>query len=488
MELYQMTIHELSEKLAVKEVSAKEIAESVFARIDSVEDKVKSYLTLTRDIAMEQAERVDKKIANGEKVGPLAGIPTAIKDVMCTKGVRTTSGSKILDNFIPVYTATAVQNLLNEGIVMTGKTNMDEFAMGSSTENSGFFTTRNPWDLERVPGGSSGGSAAAVAAEEAIFSLGSDTGGSIRQPAALCGIVGMKPTYGLVSRYGLIAFASSLDQIGPFTKDVTDCALVLNYLVGHDSMDSTSVTIDKPDYTKSLINNLKGVKIGVPKELMTEGIDSDVKKAVENALEILSKNGAIVAETSLPHLEYGLSAYYIIAPAEASSNLARFDGVRYGYRVPDPEDLMDMYMRTRSEGFGDEVKRRIMLGTYALSAGYYEAYYGKAQKVRTLISRDFSRAFEEFDVLVSPTSPTTAFKIGERVADPLQMYLSDICTIPVNLAGLPGISVPCGIVNGLPVGLQIIGKALGEEMLLRVAYSFEQSFEWSEKPRLETRD
>jgi aspartyl-tRNA(Asn)/glutamyl-tRNA(Gln) amidotransferase subunit A len=484
MELHGSTIHELHKKLTAKDISARELTGSVFSRIEKVEDDVKSYLTITREIAIEQADAVDKRIAAGETIGPLAGIPTAIKDVMCTKGVRTTCGSKMLDNFIPVYTSTAVQNLLNEGIVMTGKTNMDEFAMGSSTENSAFFPTKNPWDLERVPGGSSGGSAAVVAADEAIFSLGSDTGGSIRQPAALCGIVGMKPTYGLVSRFGLVAFASSLDQIGPFTKDVTDCAIVLNHLVGHDKNDSTSVEIDKPDYTKSLVNNLKGLKIGVPKELMAEGIDPKVKEVIDNALKLMAQNGAVVAETSLPNLEYGLSAYYIIAPAEASSNLARFDGVRYGYRVPDAEDMMDMYMRTRAEGFGDEVKRRIMLGTYALSAGYYDAYYGKAQKARTLIVRDFNKAFEDYDVLVSPTSPTTAFKIGEKVDDPLQMYLSDICTIPVNLAGLPGISIPCGTVDGLPVGLQIIGKALDEETLLRVAYSFEQSFGWNEKPEL----
>jgi aspartyl-tRNA(Asn)/glutamyl-tRNA(Gln) amidotransferase subunit A len=482
--LYTMKIHELHDKLVAKEISAKELTESVFSRIDEVEGRVGSYLTLTREGAFEQATMVDEKIAAGKKIGPLAGIPTAIKDVMCTKGTRTTCASKILENYVPIYTSTAVQNLLDEGIVMTGKTNMDEFAMGSSTENSRFFPTRNPWDLERVPGGSSGGSAAAVAADEAIFSLGSDTGGSIRQPAALCGIVGMKPTYGLVSRYGLVAFASSLDQIGPFTKDVRDCAIVLNYLVGHDSLDSTSVKIDKPDYTKALSDDLKGVRIGVPKELMVEGIDPKVRETVENALAVFAKNGAIVAETSLPNIDYALSAYYIIAPAEASSNLARFDGVRYGYRAPDAEDIMDMYMRTRAEGFGDEVKRRIMLGTYALSAGYYEAYYGQAQKVRTLIIRDFNKAFEEFDVLVSPTSPTVAFKIGERIDNPLQMYLSDICTIPVNLAGIPAISVPCGTVDGLPVGLHIMGKALGEEMLLRVAYSFEQNFGWNEKPAL----
>jgi aspartyl-tRNA(Asn)/glutamyl-tRNA(Gln) amidotransferase subunit A len=484
MELYKSTIHELHKKLASKEISARELTQSVFSRIDGVEVDVKSYLTITRDMAFEQADAVDKKIADGEKIGPLAGIPTAIKDVMCTKGVRTTCGSKMLDNFVPVYTSTTVQNLFDAGIVMTGKTNMDEFAMGSSTENSAFYPTRNPWDLERVPGGSSGGSAAVVAADEAIFSLGTDTGGSIRQPAALCGIVGMKPTYGLVSRFGLVAFASSLDQIGPFTKDVTDCAIVLNHIVGHDKNDSTSVDMEKPDYTKALVNDLKGLRIGVPKELMAEGIDPKVKEVIDKALVLMAQNGAIVAETSLPNLEYGLSAYYIIAPAECSSNLARFDGVRYGYRVPDAENLMDMYTRTRAEGFGDEVKRRIMLGTYALSAGYYDAYYGKAQKARTLIVRDFNKAFEDYDVLVSPTSPTTAFKIGEKTGDPLQMYLSDICTIPVNLAGLPGISIPCGTVDGLPVGLQIMGKPLGEETLLKVAYSFEQSFGWNEKPGL----
>jgi len=484
MELYKLTIHELHDKLVSKEISAGELTQSVFSRIDTVEDRVKSYITITRDEALARAGEIDAMIAAGKRVSPLAGIPTAIKDVMCTEGVRTTCGSKILGNYIPVYTSTAVKNLMDEGIVMTGKTNMDEFAMGSSTENSGFFTTRNPWDLERVPGGSSGGSAAVVAADEAIFSLGSDTGGSIRQPAALCGIVVMKPTYGLVSRYGLVAFASSLDQIGPFTKDVTDCAIVLNHLIGHDSNDSTSVKIDKPDYTKALIDDVKGVRIGVPKELMAEGIDPNVKETIEGALKLLEDNGATIVETSLPNIEHSLSAYYIIAPAEASSNLARFDGVRYGYRVPDAEDLIDMYMRTRAEGFGDEVKRRIMLGTYALSAGYYEAYYGQAQKVRTLIIDDFNRAFDDFDVLVSPTAPTTAFKIGEKTDDPLQMYLSDICTIPVNLAGLPGISVPCGTVDGLPVGLQVIGKTLGEEMILRVAYSFEQSFGWNKKPVL----
>lgn len=484
MNLYELTAHELSEKLKAGETSASELLESVLARVGAIEPKVRAYITLTEDVARKKARQVDEKIAQGEDVGPLAGIPTAIKDVMCTEGTLTTCGSKILENYIPVYTSTAVERLLGQDAVMVGKTNMDEFAMGSSNENSGFFPTRNPWDLDRVPGGSSGGSAAAVAAGEAIIALGSDTGGSIRQPASLCGIVGMKPTYGLVSRYGLVAFASSLDQIGPFARDVTDCALILNHICGHDLMDSTSADVPIRDYTRALSGGIKGLRIGVPKELMAEGTEPGVRGAVEKALALLESLGASVAETALPNLDYALSAYYIIAPAEASANLARFDGVRYGYRTEHAEDVLEMYMKTRAEGFGDEVKRRIMLGTYALSAGYYEAYYGQAQKVRTLIVEDFQRAFSEFDVLASPTSPTVAFKLGERVADPLQMYLSDICTIPVNLAGLPGISVPCGLAGGLPVGLQIIGPAFEEETILRAAYAFEQAFGFGERPQL----
>ncbi|MDI6689096.1 MAG: Asp-tRNA(Asn)/Glu-tRNA(Gln) amidotransferase subunit GatA [Actinomycetota bacterium] len=485
MELYKLTAHELHKMLKERKISAVELCRSVFSRIGQVEDKIRAYITLTEERALAKAREVDEKIKAGKQLSPLAGIPTAIKDNMCTKGLLTTCASKILQNYIPIYTARAVERLFAQDIVLTGKTNMDEFAMGSSTENSAFFVTRNPWNLETVPGGSSGGSAAAVAAGEAILSLGSDTGGSIRQPAALCGVVGFKPTYGLVSRYGLVAFASSLDQIGPITKDVTDCALLLNYIAGHDPLDSTSLRVKIPDYMKALVNEVKGLKIGVPVELMGEGIQTEVREAIENAIKLLEDLGALCQEVSLPHLDYALSAYYIIAPAEASSNLARFDGVRYGYRTPQKvEDIMEMYFRTRAEGFGSEVKRRIMLGTYALSAGYYEAYYGQAQKVRTLIVNDFNKAFEKFDVLISPTSPTVAFKIGEKYEDPLRMYMSDICTIPVNLAGIPAISIPCGQADGLPVGLQIMGKPLDEETILRVAYTFERNFGYEEKPNL----
>jgi aspartyl-tRNA(Asn)/glutamyl-tRNA(Gln) amidotransferase subunit A len=471
--------------LKAKEISAVDLCKSVFSRIKEVEDSIKAYVTLTEELALKKAAEVDKNIAEGEELAPLAGIPVAIKDVMCTAGIRTTCSSKILQNYIPVYTATAVEKLFSQDIVMTGKTNMDEFAMGSSTENSGFFITRNPWNLETVPGGSSGGSAAAVAADEAIMALGSDTGGSVRQPASLCGVVGLKPTYGLVSRYGLVAFASSLDQIGPITKDVTDAALLLQAIAGHDPMDSTSAMVEVPDYSQSLVDEVKGMRIGVPKELIGPGTQVEVYNAVFEAIDHFVRMGAEVEEATLPNLDYALSAYYIIAPAEASSNLARYDGVRYGYRTEAYEDMLEMYKKTRAEGFGDEVKRRIMLGTYALSAGYYEAYYGQAQKVRTLIVEDFNRAFAEFDVLISPTSPTVAFKIGEKIDDPLQMYLSDICTIPVNLAGIPGISIPCGITpDRMPIGLQIMGKAFDETTILKVARAFEQSFKWKEKPKL----
>ncbi|RKO66983.1 Asp-tRNA(Asn)/Glu-tRNA(Gln) amidotransferase subunit GatA [Desulfofundulus salinus] len=474
MELYYLTAHELHDLLVKKEISAEEICRAVFDRIDAVEDKIKAYVTLTRDRAFARAREIDRKIAAGEEIPPLAGIPVAIKDNMCTRGVRTTCSSKILYNFVPPYNATVVEKLEAAGTVMVGKTNMDEFAMGSSTENSGFFVTANPWDLERVPGGSSGGSAAAVAAGEAITALGSDTGGSIRQPAALCGVVGLKPTYGAVSRYGLVAFASSLDQIGPFTRDVTDCALMLNAICGHDPMDSTSAPQDIPDFTSCLRDDVKGLKIGVPREYMGEGIDPAVKEIIGQAIKLLASLGAEVEETTLPHSRYALPTYYLIAPAEASSNLARYDGVRYGYRAEDARDVVDMFMKTRSQGFGPEVKRRIMLGTYALSAGYYDAYYLKALKVRTLIKQDFDRAFEKFDVLLAPTAPSPAFKRGEKTDDPLQMYMSDICTLAVNLAGIPGISIPAGFVDGLPVGLQLIGRPFGEGTLLRVAYTFEQ--------------
>lgn len=484
MELFNLPAHQLHEMLKAKEISAVELCKDVFSRIKNVEEKVKAYVTLTEDIALRQAQDVDLRIKEGKNISPLAGIPVAVKDNMCTKGIKTTCSSRILGNFNPVYNSTVVDKVLSESITLVGKTNLDEFAMGSSTENSAFQVTHNPWKLDAVPGGSSGGSAAAVAAGEAILALGSDTGGSIRQPAALCGVVGLKPTYGLVSRYGLVAFASSLDQIGPIARDVEDCALLLNYIYGHDPMDSTSIDTEKKDYTKALVNDVRGVKIGIPKEFMGEGVQSEVKAAIENAIKLLESQGASAKETTLPSSEHALSAYYIIAPAEASSNLARFDGVRYGYRTEQADNVIEMYAKTRAEGFGSEVKRRIMLGTYALSAGYYSAYYGQAQKVRTLIVNDFKKAFEEFDVLISPTSPTVAFNIGEKTTDPLQMYLSDVCTIPVNLAGIPGISIPCGQVEGLPIGLQIMGKALDEETILRVAYTFEQNFGFKEKPKL----
>ena len=478
MSLYQLTAHELHDKLRAREITSVELTESVYKRIKAVEPHVKGYLTLTKDIALEQANAADVGFQNGDNMSPLAGIPIAIKDVICTKDVRTTCASKILSNFVPPYDATVMTKLNQQGIVMIGKTNMDEFAMGSSTENSAYQITHNPWDLETIPGGSSGGSAAVVSADTAICSLGSDTGGSIRQPAALCGVVGMKPTYGRISRYGLIAFASSLDQIGPFTKDVTDCALVLNALCGNDEMDSTSVDVPVPDFTQSLINDIQGLKIGVPKEYFTEGLDTEVADKVHAAISELEKLGASVEEISLPHTEYAIATYYIIAPAEASANLARYDGVRYGYRTEEPADLIDMYKKTRSEGFGQEVKRRIMLGTFALSAGYQDAYYRKAQKVRTLIKSDFDAAFEKVDVIATPTSPTPAFKIGERTADPLQMYLCDVMTTPASHAGLPGISVPCGFVeSGLPVGLQLLAAPFDEETLLRAAYTFEQNTE-----------
>jgi len=486
MELYSMTAHQLRDLLRKGEVSATDIVKSVLERIDEVEGKIKAYITITDDLALRSAEKVDELLAKGEELPDLAGIPVAIKDVICTKGVLTTCASKILYNFVPPYDATVMVKLNRQMIAMIGKANMDEFAMGSSTENSGFFITRNPWDLDRVPGGSSGGSAAAVAADEAICSLGSDTGGSIRQPAALCGVVGLKPTYGRVSRFGLVAFASSLDQIGPITKDVEDCALMMNAICGYDPMDSTSADVPVPDFTKSLIPEVKGFKIGVPKEYFIEGIDPEVEAAVRKALEKFEELGASVEEISLPHTEYAVADYYIIASAEASANLERYDGVKYGYRAEGAKDLIDMYKKTRSEGFGAEVKRRIMLGTYALSAGYYDAYYLKGLKVRTLIKRDFDEAFEKVDVIVTPTSPTPAFRIGEKVDDPLTMYLSDIFTISANLAGICGISIPCGFSSeGLPIGMQILGKPFDEETIIRVAYAFEQSTDYHTlKPRI----
>ena len=476
LELYDLTAHEIHDKLASGETSSKEVTESVLRRIEKVEPSVKSYMLVTADRALEQAEQADARRRAGECLGPLDGVPIALKDLLCTRGLPTTCSSKILQNFVPPYDATVVERVSSAGCVALGKTNLDEFAMGSSTENSAFQVTRNPWGLDRVPGGSSGGSGAAVAAGECIVALGSDTGGSIRQPASFCGIVGMKPTYGRVSRYGLVAFASSLDQIGPMTKDVRDCALLLQVISGHDSMDSTSADIDVPHFTATLEGDVKGRRAGVVKELMGEGIDADVREAVQQAIGTLEDLGVTCEEVSLPHCRYSLATYYLIAPAEASSNLARYDGVRYGHRTAERvEDIVDMFSKTRGEGFGPEVRLRIMLGTYALSAGYYDAYYVKALKVRTLIKRDCEKAFEHCDVLISPTSPTVAFEVGERADDPLQMKMADLCTMFGNLAGLPGISVPCGFSDGLPVGLQIVGKAFDEETVLRVAYAYEQA-------------
>ena len=447
-----MTAHELHQLLIDKKISAVEITNAVLDQIDRTEKEIGAYLNITRDQALDSARCVDKKIAAGELIGVLGGIPIAIKDNICTKGITTTCASKILENFVPPYDATVITKLRAEQPIIVGKTNMDEFAMGGSTENSGFHVTRNPRDLERVPGGSSGGSAAAVASDEAIVALGSDTGGSIRQPASFCGVVGMKPTYGRVSRYGLVAYASSLDQIGPITKDVTDCAHVLNAIAGHDDMDSTSTAAPVPDYTRALVSDVKGLKIGLPKEYFAAGMDSEVEKSVRSAAKEYEKLGATIKEISLPHTDYAISAYYLIAPAEAATNLERYDGVSYGVRI-DGVDVVDMMKNTRTALFGEEVKRRIMIGNYALSAGYYDAYYLKALKVRTLIQNDFVEAFKDVDVILAPTAPTPAFKIGEMIDDPLKMYLQDVCTVPLNLAGLPGISIPCGETStGLPIG------------------------------------
>ncbi|MDR3560041.1 MAG: Asp-tRNA(Asn)/Glu-tRNA(Gln) amidotransferase subunit GatA [Negativicutes bacterium] len=473
MELYQYKAHELRDKLQSKAVSAVEITEAVYKRIEAVDDEVRAYITLTGEAALEQARQVDGKIKRGEVLAPLAGIPGALKDNMCTKDVKTTCGSKILAAFVPPYDATVVEKLAGQDTVILGKTNLDEFAMGSSTENSAHFVSRNPWDTDTVPGGSSGGSAAAVAAGEAIWALGSDTGGSIRQPAAYCGVVGLKPTYGRVSRYGLVAYASSLDQIGPITRDVTDAALVMNAISGYDKRDSTSIDAPVPDYTKALVGDIKGLKIGLPKEYFVAGMDPAVEAAIYQAIEQLKAMGADYKEVSMPHTEYALAAYYLVATAEASSNLARYDGVSFGHRG-EGNDIIAMSKRSRTEGFGEEVRRRIMLGTYALSSGYYDAYYLKALKVRTLIKQDFDKAFEKVDVLITPIAPTPAFKIGEKVDDPLAMYLEDVCTVPINLAGVPAISLPCGFKGQLPIGLQIIGKPLDEETILRTAFTFEQ--------------
>ena len=481
MNITDLTVHELKEKLDKKEITITEITKAYVDRINEKEPEVKAFVTTLTDTAMEEAKQIEEKVNNGEIKTEFAGIPIGIKDNMCTKGVKTTCSSKMLENFVSPYNATVVEKLNAENMIDLGKLNMDEFAMGASTEYSAFKKTCNPWNLNKVPGGSSGGSAAAVAAGLVPWALGSDTGGSIRQPASFCGVVGLKPTYGLVSRFGLVAFASSLDQIGPITKDVKDSAMLLNLIAGHDEKDTTSINVEKKDYTKALKNDVKGLKIGVPKEYFGEGINPEVKKALETAIEEYKSMGAIVEECSVPIAEYALATYYIIACAEASSNLGRFDGIRYGYRTPNFENLKDIFVNSRTEGFGEEVKRRIILGTYVLSSGYYDAYYKKAQQVRTLVKKEFDKAFEKYDVLITPTSPTVAFDIGQRSNNPLEMYLADICTVSLNIAGLPGISIPCGVDStGMPIGMQIIGKHFDEETILNAAYTYEQKIKFRE--------
>ena len=477
-ELNWLSIKEAHDHLASKQVSSVELTQSCLDRIDAVEDQVQSFLAITPEIALAQARVADRMLAAGEG-GPLTGVPVQIKDVMCTEGVPTTCASRMLENFVPVYNATVVDKLINQGAVILGKGNMDEFAMGSSCENSAFHPTHNPWDLDRVPGGSSGGAAASVASGETIFALGSDTGGSIRQPASLCGVVGLKPTYGMVSRYGLIAFASSLDQIGPVGRSVQDCALVLNAIAGHDPRDATSVAREPQDYTATLGQDIKGLRLGVPKEYFVDGMEPGTRKVIDEALAKLESLGATIKPVSLPTTRYALACYYIIAPSECSANLARYDGVKYGYSYQETNDMWEALEKTREYGFGPEVTRRVMLGTYALSSGYYDAYYLKAQQARTLIRRDFDRVFQEVDALVTPTSPVTAFKIGEKTGDPVQMYLIDVCTLPVNIAGLPGLSAPCGFSDGLPVGMQLIGPHFSEDTLLRTAHAYEAATEWS---------
>ncbi len=477
--LHQLTIAQAHKLLHEKQITSVELTTACLERIAQIEDKVHACVTISQETALDQARKADKILQSDNSAPYLTGIPMLIKDNMCTRGIRTTCSSKMLENFIPPYNACVVEKLLSSNVIILGKTNMDEFAMGSSTENSGFFPTHNPWNLDCVPGGSSGGSAVAVASDEAIFSLGSDTGGSIRQPAGFCNVVGLKPTYGRVSRYGLVAFASSLDQIGPLTKSVEDCACVMNTISGHDCRDSTSVPHPIPDYTRALKTDLKSLRIGIPKEFFVEGMQEGVKENVLTAIKTLELLGASIDwEASLPHTKYALSAYYIIAPSEASANLARYDGFKYGYSYPAAKTIWEEMEKTKQLGFGPEVKRRIMLGTYSLSAGYYDAYYLKAQKVRTLIKQEFDKAFEKYDVLVTPTSPTVPFKIGDRVDDPLQMYLADVCTLPINIAGVPAISIPCGFADELPTGLQIIGKHFAEETLLGVANAYEQATKW----------
>jgi len=474
MELYELTAHEAADKLRAREVSSVELTRAYLDRIDRVDPSIHAYLKVLRDEALAMAATADQALAGHGDVGPLTGIPIALKDLLATQGIETTAGSRMLKGYIPPYSATVVERLRAAGAVFLGKTNMDEFAMGSSNEYSAYGPVLNPWDTTRVPGGSSGGSAAAVAADEAAIALGSDTGGSIRQPGALCGVIGLKPTYGRVSRYGLIAFASSLDQIGPLAKDVTDTALTLGAIAGHDPNDSTSVDAPVPDYVAGLQGGVKGLRLAVPREYFVQGMQPGVEQAVRAAISALEGLGATVGEVSLPSTNHGLATYYIIAPAEASANLARFDGVKYGYAHPS-ETLWEAYGKTRDEGFGPEVKRRIMIGTYALSATYYDAYYVKAQQIRTMVKADFDRVFTDYDAVLAPTSPTVAWPLGQKMSDPVQMYLSDACTLPVNIAGLPGVSVPCGLLDGLPVGLQIITPAFTEDLLLRIAYTYEQS-------------
>lgn len=481
MNLYELSVEKASKMLKDKEISSVELTNALLDRIDEKDKSIEGYITVAKESALNSAMLADEKIKNGE-ISPLTGVCASVKDNICTDKILTTCASKMLYNFVPPYDATVVKNLKAQNSVIIGKTNMDEFAMGSSTETSYFKTTKNPHDLAKVPGGSSGGSAAVVAADEAIFALGSDTGGSIRQPSAFCGVVGLKPTYGLVSRFGLVAFASSLDQIGPITKNVADSAVVLNAIAGYDKMDSTSADEKADDYTKSLGESVKGLKIGIPKEYIGDGIQKEVKDAIMNAAKVYESMGAEIFEFSLPMTKYALPAYYIMSSAEASSNLARFDGVKYGYRAENYTDLTDMYLKTRSEGFGSEVKRRIMLGTYALSAGYYDAYYKKAQQARTLIRNSFAEAFDKFDVILTPTAPTTAFEIGKNITDPITMYLNDICTVSVNIAGLPAISIPCGYdKTNMPIGLQLIAKPFAENTLFKTAYAFEQNTDFAHK-------
>ncbi|MCM3631033.1 Asp-tRNA(Asn)/Glu-tRNA(Gln) amidotransferase subunit GatA [Paenibacillus glycanilyticus] len=485
MSLFDLRLQDVHSKLNNKELTVSDLVDASYRRIAETDEKIKSFLTLNEENARRQADSLDKQLQEGGERGLLFGLPAGVKDNIVTEGLLTTCASQFLSNYNPIYDATTVSKLKSAQSVTIGKLNMDEFAMGGSNENSSYYPTRNPWNPEYVPGGSSGGSAASVAAGQVYFSLGSDTGGSIRQPAAYCGIVGLKPTYGLVSRFGLVAFASSLDQIGPLTKNVEDSAYVLQAIAGYDEKDSTSANVDIPDYTSALTGDVKGLRIGVPREYLGEGIDPKVKEAVMHALKTFESMGATWEEVSLPHTEYAIATYYLLSSSEASSNLARFDGVRYGVRADNPDNLIDLYRKSRSQGFGPEVKRRIMLGTYALSSGYYDAYYLKAQKVRTLIKQDFDNVFNQYDIIIGPTAPTTAFKIGEQVGDPLTMYLNDICTIPVSLAGIPAISVPCGTADGMPIGLQIIGKAFDESTVLRAAHAFEQQTEFHKlRPQL----